>query len=317
MKRQTIIAIFAIFLVLALSGPLTGCARKQGTITAGDKDPLWRSYAQRGQAFENCGKIVAAPAGVQTFASSEVKAEPPRSRQPKRSRSSAKAQPKPAPKTMTAPGPFLQDEPICPPGCVPESRVNPAVVVPLSQRPSLTEGAPSAAFGATPQTPAGAPALAVPDSSPTMPPMIQSAPSVTAAPMPSGAVVPVTTPAPLPSSSPAPFIPATGGTQPATLLPPLSGPAPSVDEPVSPAQTPVPPVTSIPAPLPPSASMTPTAAPAPSFGPELFMPQQQGAQGGGGQNTSPSSSATAPVPVAAGSLGEPAAAPVSSGVQAP
>ena len=184
MRRQFSI-LFIMLMLLALHGALSGCARKaaapiqasagytspevqtgqidarkaatpppggfvyHGNTTArgpvDDKDPLWRRYATRGQAFENC------PPGYEPVIASS-KPAPAR-------RTSRKAKPS-ARRPVVTQAPLAGD-PLCPPGCVPISRNNPAVVVPWS--------GPSAPAAPVPGASAPLPAVSA-SGSPTPPP---------------------------------------------------------------------------------------------------------------------------------------------------
>ena len=159
MNRQFFI-LFPLVMVLALHGALSGCARKAaapvqapamyempeartGQIDArkaaapppggfvyhgstpsrspiDDRDPLWHRYVPRGQAFVNC------PPGY-TYAPAVASSTPSSTKKTTR-----KAKPKQAARKPVAVQPALVDDAVCPPGCVPISRVNPAVVVPWS-----------------------------------------------------------------------------------------------------------------------------------------------------------------------------------------
>lgn|GEM_PF-4240783 len=173
MKGRSTIPYFCLSFILALSVSLSGCARRfdESMITAGNQDPLWRAYAIRGQAFENCGKAAPASVGVPVQTASSSYAKP---KQARKSRSTARTAPKAAAKkaAATPAAELFPPDLECPPGCVPASRINPAVVVPLTQpAPAATSTTAPTVTPALPETPPPAvpPAPTVPANSMTTP----------------------------------------------------------------------------------------------------------------------------------------------------
>lgn len=202
MKRRHCIVCLGLLIILALSGILAGCAHRAaapvaapvaspgiaannaatppaGVVPYGyapsrrpvdDKDPLWRRYVARGQAFENCPPLASAPvltpAPVKSSSSSYV-----RSGKRTRGKTAPGKSPKTVAKTTPAPESLFPPQQECPPGCVPASRVNPAVVVPLTQ-PALVPVSPVPVPPAPPGHKATTSLLGPPDSSapaPTVP----------------------------------------------------------------------------------------------------------------------------------------------------
>ena len=184
MSKRTVVQYLALLIILFASGGAVGCAQRsfdESVITAGDKDPLWRTFAVREQAFENCAKAAATKAAAPAAKSKPAKKRP----------ATAKATPKPVEKPAApgAPGvaALLPQDSECPPGCVPAPRVNPAVVVPLSQVAPTAAPAPQPVPAATP---------------PVVPPAAQVAPAVSgAAPTAEALAAPAPVPTPVAAGS--------------------------------------------------------------------------------------------------------------------
>jgi len=170
MKERSVLLYFALLAVLFVSGSMVGCAQRtfdESIITAGDKDPLWQVVVARGQAFEHCEKIAPKPVIAPVKTASVRKAAPrPVSKTPPVAKAAPTPTPAPVPvektATVSVPGAetLFPQEAECPPGCVPISRINPAVAVPLSQTAPVAPGAPAAPEGplTTPVPPFAPPA---------------------------------------------------------------------------------------------------------------------------------------------------------------
>ena len=221
MKARHGILYVGLFFFLALSGTLSGCAKPEGTMTAGVQDGGWKSYAIRGQAFENCvGSPVVAAAPVKSSSARYAKAKPKKKGKGK-VRTAAK------PSVAPAPDSLLQPDLICPPGCVSASRIHPAIAVPQTGAQTAPQTAPQA----VPQAPPPA------QTQPQIAPLSSSPSAVSGSAGPPGTAAPPGAVAPSSHLMPVPS-PATPG---ASVSPRADSPASSLSlQPVPAALQPVP-----------------------------------------------------------------------------